>query len=135
MTERTRIVILGAGFAGLELATRLSADVGDLVEVTVIDQSDAFVFGFTKLDVMFGRSTVDEVSLPYWRIEHPNVAFRQETIRSIDPQQKRVVTDAGTHEADILVIALGADLAPEATPGFVESGFEFYSLGRRGATA
>ncbi len=49
------VVILGAGFAGLELATRLSEDVADEVDVTIIDQSDAFVFGFTKLDLMFGR--------------------------------------------------------------------------------
>ena len=127
MTARTRVVILGAGFAGLELATRLSSDVADLVEVTVIDQSDAFVFGFTKLDVLFGRRTLDEVRLPYRHIDKPSVAFRQETVRSIDPGQKRVVTDGGTYDADILVIALGADLAPEATPGFLDGGVEFYS--------
>ena len=127
MTARTRVVILGAGFAGLELATRLSEDVADRVEVTVIDASDAFVFGFTKLDVMFGRRTLDEVQLPYRLIDKPSVEFRQETVLSIDPEGKRVVTNAGTYDADILVIALGADLAPDATPGFTQVGFEFYS--------
>ena len=52
-----RVLILGAGFGGLELATRLSEEVADAVEVTLIDQSDSFVFGFSKLDVMFGRQT------------------------------------------------------------------------------
>jgi sulfide:quinone oxidoreductase len=125
--ERTRVVILGAGFAGLELATRLSDDVGDLVDVTVIDQSDAFVFGFTKLDVMFGRSTLDDVRLPYARFDKPGVTFRQERVSSIDPRAKRVVTTGATYEADILVVALGADLAPAATQGFVDAGLEFYS--------
>ena len=52
----TRIVILGAGFGGLELSTRLSLELGDRAEVTLIDRSDAFVFGFHKLDVMVGHA-------------------------------------------------------------------------------
>jgi sulfide:quinone oxidoreductase len=106
----TRIIILGAGFGGLELATRLSSELADAVDVTLIDRSEEFIFGFSKLDVMFGRRTMDEVRLPYRSIAKPGVEFRQETILSIDPERKRVVTNAGTHEADILVIALGADL-------------------------
>lgn len=42
------IVILGAGFAGLELATRLSESLADDVRVTLIDQSEAFSFGYSK---------------------------------------------------------------------------------------
>ena len=61
-----RVLILGAGFGGLELATTLSeAGGGDAFDVTVIDRSDAFVFGYSKLDVMFGRTTLDAVRLPY----------------------------------------------------------------------
>ena len=54
---KTHVVILGAGFGGLELATRLSDDLADEVSVTLIDQSDSFIFGFSKLDVMFGQPT------------------------------------------------------------------------------
>ena len=50
-----RVLVLGAGFGGLELSTMLSEALGDGVEVTLIDKNDAFVFGFAKLDVMFGR--------------------------------------------------------------------------------
>ena len=123
----TRILILGAGFGGLELASRLSSELARDVAVTLIDRSDSFIFGFSKLDVMFGRRTLDEVRLPYRSIAKPSVEFRQETILSIDPEEKRVVTNAGTHEADILVVALGADLAPGATPGLIEAGHEYYS--------
>jgi len=52
---RSRVVVLGAGFGGLELATVLSEALGDDVEVTLIDKANSFVFGFSKLDVMFGR--------------------------------------------------------------------------------
>ena len=52
-----RVVVLGAGFGGLELSTRLSEEFGDAIDVVLIDKSDGFVFGFSKLDVMFGRAT------------------------------------------------------------------------------
>jgi sulfide:quinone oxidoreductase len=123
----THVVILGAGFGGLELATRLSEELADEVRVTLIDQSDSFVFGFSKLDVMFGRRTLDEVRHFYRDMAKPDIEFRQETVVSIDPERRRVITDQSTHDADILVVALGADLAPEATPGLVEGGYEFYT--------
>ena len=60
--------------------------------------------------------------------------FLQETITAIDPEARRVTTDAGVHEADVLVVALGADYDLDATPGLAEAGNEFYSVaGRRAA--
>jgi sulfide:quinone oxidoreductase len=123
-----RAVILGAGFGGLELATALSETLGDEVDVALIDQNDAFVFGYSKLDVMFGRTTLDAVRLPYRDIAKPAVRFLKETITAIDPQARRVTTDAGVHEADVLIVALGADYDLDATPGLAEAGNEFYSV-------
>ena len=121
-------MILGAGFGGLELATSLSEGLGDDVDVTLIDRSDAFVFGYSKLDVMFGRTTLDAVRLPYRQIARPGVRFLQQTVTAIDPEARSVTTDGGVHEADVLVVALGADYDYDATPGLVEAGNEFYSL-------
>jgi sulfide:quinone oxidoreductase len=123
-----RVLILGAGFGGLELATRLSEEVADQVEVTLIDQSDHFVFGFSKLDVMFGRQQPDAVKLFYRDIAKPSLTFRQETIKAVDPVNRTVTTDGNSYEADILVVALGADIVPELTPGLVEGGNEFYTV-------
>jgi hypothetical protein len=50
-----RVLVLGAGFGGLELTTRLPNEFGDDTEILLIDSSDGFVFGFSKLDVMFER--------------------------------------------------------------------------------
>jgi sulfide:quinone oxidoreductase len=124
----TRIVILGAGFGGLELASRLSAGLGDEVDIALIDQSDSFVFGFAKLDVMFGRRPASAVRHYYRDLVQPGVRFVHTTVRAIDPLAKRAVTDAGTFDADVLVVALGADLHPEATPGLLECGHEFYTV-------
>ncbi len=124
---KTRIVVLGAGFGGLELTTMLSEALGDEIEVTLIDKNDSFVFGYSKLDVMFGRTTLDAVNLPYREIVKPGVRFLQETVTAIDPDTRRVTTDAGLYEADVLVVALGADYDFDATPGLAESN-EFYSV-------
>jgi sulfide:quinone oxidoreductase len=126
---KTRVVVLGAGFGGLELATILSEALGDDIDVTLIDKNDAFVFGYAKLDVMFGRTTPDAVRLAYSDIAKPGVRFLQQTITAIDPEARRVTTNGGVHEADVLVVALGADYDLDATPGLAEGGDEFYSVG------
>jgi sulfide:quinone oxidoreductase len=123
-----RVLVLGAGFGGLELTTRLSDALGDAADVTLIDKADGFVFGFSKLDVMFGRTTAPAVQHSYRDVLKPGVRFVQTEIRAIDPQARRVETDAGAFEGDVLVVALGADLHPDATPGLVEAGHEFYTL-------
>jgi sulfide:quinone oxidoreductase len=122
------VLVLGAGFGGLELSTRLSEELGGQVDITLIDRSDAFVFGFSKLDVMFGKRTPDAVRLRYEDITTPHVRFRQETITSIDPVARRVITDLDSYEADVLVVALGADYDLDATPGLAEAGHEFYTV-------
>ena len=122
-----RVVVLGAGFGGLELTTRLSEALGDDGEIVLVDRSDGFVFGFSKLEVMFGRAVPEAVHHPYRDVVKPGVRFVQADVRAIDPVSRRVETDAGTFEADVLVVALGADLDPAATPGLLEGGHEFYT--------
>lgn len=128
---KKRILILGAGFGGLELSTMLSETFGDGIEVTVIDKNDSFYFGFSKLDVMFGLAKPDAVRLPYKKFVKPGVRLLRETISKVDPVAKRVTTNRGTHEADFLVVALGADYDFAATPGMADA-TEFYTL--EGAT-
>jgi sulfide:quinone oxidoreductase len=124
----THIAVCGAGFGGLELTARLSATFGEQIKITLIDKNDAFVFGFSKFDLMLGRQRREEVSSYYRMIAKPGVEFRQELITSIDPAARRVVTNKSAYDADVLVVALGADYDFGAVPGFVENGHEFYSV-------
>ena len=125
---KTRVLVLGAGFGGLELSTLLSEAFGDEVDVTLIDQNDHFIFGYSKLDVMFGLTAPDAVRLPYRNFVKTGVRFLQQTITAIDPDARRVTTNAGSYESDVLVVALGADYDLDATPGLAEEGSEFYSV-------
>jgi sulfide:quinone oxidoreductase len=126
--KKKHVVILGAGFGGLELAARLSDSLADEVRVTLLDQSDSFSFGFSKLDVLFGRKATADVLLHYRDISKEGVEFRQERVTSIEPKKPHVTTDKESYDADVLAVALGADYDPAATPGFEEGGFEYYSL-------
>ena len=125
---KKHVLILGAGFGGLELATRLSETIPDAVRVTLLDRNDAFFFGFSKLEVMLGRQSAEEVKLYYRHIAKDGVEFRQETVTGIDPAARRVTTNAGSYDADFVVVALGADYDMAATPGFEAGGHEYYTL-------
>ncbi len=123
-----KVLVLGAGFGGLELTSMLSDEFGGAIEIVLIDKAEGFVFGFSKLDVMFGRTVGASVLHPYRDLVKPGVHFVQATIQSIDPELRRVETDAGVFDGDVMVVALGADLDPAATPGLLEDGHEFYTV-------
>ena len=129
--SKLRVLVLGAGFGGLEVASILSAKMGERLDLTLIDKSDSFFFGYSKFDIMFGRSSSASVKYSYERIKMPGVKFRQEVIMAIDPHSRSVRTDKGRYDADVLLVALGADYDIAATPGLSEAGDEFYSF--RGA--
>ena len=125
---KLRVLVLGAGFGGLELTSILSERLGDKLDLTLIDQHADFYFGYSKFDLMFGRKTSDEIKLAYKNIVKPGVKFLRETITGIDPDKRRVTTTESSYEADVLVIALGANYDITATPGLAEGGNEFYSF-------
>lgn len=124
-----KILILGAGFGGLETALGLGARLRDGYEVTLVDRSDSFFIGFSKIDVLFGRRTEAEARYPYTKLRGEGFRFVRATVRNIDTDTRSVDTTGGSFSYDYLVIALGAELAPGKTNGFVESGgYEFYSM-------
>ena len=106
----------------------LSEGLGEDAGVVIVDRSDAFVFGYSKLDVMFGRVRPEEIRLPYADFVKPGVRLLRETVTAIEPESRRITTEEGVREGDVLVVALGADYDFEATPGLAEGENEFYSV-------
>ena len=123
-----RVVVLGAGFAGLELTTRLSDEFGTDIEVVLIDRTDSFVFGFSKLEVMFGRAVPSGVRHSYGDLVKPGVRFVQANI-DVDRSGREASCDRqrcvrGRHPRR------GARRRPRARarhPGLIEGGYEFYT--------
>ena len=124
-----RVVVLGAGFGGLELSTMLSEAMGGDIDVTLIDKSDAFMFGFSKLDVMFGRTKPEAVRLAY---RDDREARRARPARDGDRDRPRgPARDHGCGRARGRHPRRSRS-APTTTwtprPGLADGGNEFYSL-------
>lgn len=94
----------------------------------LVDQNDAFVLGFFKLDVLFGHQNPEQVRIPYREICTPGVEFRNERVLAIDPATRHAITAAAVYAPDIVVIALGTDSDIGATPGFADGGFEYETV-------
>ena len=125
---KKHVVIVGAGFAGLELAARLSESLGDEVRVTLSTRTTRSISGSRSWTCYSAGERRTDVLLHYRDIAKEGVEFRQETVTAIDPLKRRVITDEGSYDADFLAVALGAEYDLAATPGFQQGGFEYYSL-------
>ena len=81
---KKHVLILGAGFGGLELATRLSETMSDAVRVTLLDRNDSWSFGYAKLDVMLGRQSAGEERLYYSDVVKDGVGEDREHLDDAD---------------------------------------------------
>jgi sulfide:quinone oxidoreductase len=121
------VLILGGGSGGLANAGRLKELLGDKVSVNVIDKQRSFVMGFSLLRVMIGEKTEQEVTVPKEKVSQKGIKFTNTEVNGIDVKNGIVRTGQGEFEYDYLVVALGAELAPEKVSGF-ESAFHMYTL-------
>jgi sulfide:quinone oxidoreductase len=122
-----KVLILGGGSGGLAAAGRLKELLGDKISVTVIDKQRSFVLGFSLLRVMTGEKTEQEVTVPKEKVSQKGIKFINTEVNGIDIKNGIVRTGQGEFAYDYLVIALGAELAPERVPGFA-SAFHMYTL-------
>lgn len=122
----TRTLILGAGFGGLEAATRLHRHFGARHEVILVDQSEHFLAGLRKLWALTGLGTLDEGRRSRASLTAPGIRFLPSPIEKIDASARRVETAHETLEADYLVVALGADVRPDLIPGLAEHAHNLY---------
>ncbi len=121
------VIILGGGSGGLAAAGRLKELLGDKISVTVIDKQRYFVLGFSLLRIMTGEKSEQEVTVPKEKVSQKGIKFINTEVNMIDVKNGIVTTGQGEFEYDYLVVALGAELAPEKVPGF-GSAFHMYTL-------
>ena len=122
-----KIGILGAGFGGLEAATTLVKELRRPHEIYVFEKKKEFFMGLSKLWVVTGERTKKDISHNYEKLKKKGIFFVNEEIVKIDTKNKRVYTPSDEYELDFIIIALGAELAPELIPGF-EHIYNLYDL-------
>lgn len=113
-----RIVILGGGFGGLTIASELAARKFRSVEITLVEQRTNYIMGLAKLWALDGRRPLDAGRRDYREVEPRGIHLVRGAVRNIDLERRRVRVDRTEHDYDVLVVALGAELAPDNVPGF-----------------
>lgn len=103
-----RIVIVGAGFAGLKLAQKL-AHTG--FQVVILDKNNYHMFQPLLYQVATAALSPSAVSFPLRRIFHKidNIVFRMAVVKEVDKKKKQLITNLGTLSYDYLVLSQGAN--------------------------
>jgi sulfide:quinone oxidoreductase len=139
LPEGKHIVVLGAGFGGLASANLLRKGLSEEHQITVIDRKDHFVMGFVNLWILNGSRSLEGSKTALSNLKSRGISFLQGEVTAINPVEKSVTTASSSsssstaagqgnkHEYDYLIIALGAEYAPEQIDGFAENGgFNLY---------
>jgi sulfide:quinone oxidoreductase len=121
-----RVLILGGGFGGIATAHRLKQKLAEEDEVILIDRRPNFMVGFRKTWAMTGMSPLEDGQRPLADLAHFGIQVIQDSVTRIDPAAHTVEVGGKRMEADALVVALGAQLVPEAVPGLAEHALNVY---------
>jgi sulfide:quinone oxidoreductase len=123
------VLILGGGVGGLVAANELRKALPREHRVVLIEREASFVFAPSLLWLMTGGRTAERISRPLARLEKKGIELVRGEIEKIDAARREVVVDGRTLAGAFLILALGAELAPETIPGLADAGHNFYTLG------
>ena len=129
----TTTVVLGGGVGGLVTANELRKRLGSEHRVVIVDQGGKHIFWPSLLWLQVGLREPDRIVRDLSALERKGIEVIKAEVTRIDADRKVVEASGEELRADYLVIALGAQLAPELVPGLAEAGHDLYTL--EGATA
>ncbi|RPJ21295.1 MAG: NAD(P)/FAD-dependent oxidoreductase [Chloroflexi bacterium] len=121
-----RVLILGGGFGGIATARRLKQKLDERDEVILVDRRDHFMVGFRKTWALVGQSTLAAGQRPLDSLTRLGIRVLRDSVTRIDPKARAASLGDQRLSADALVVALGAELAPETVPGFPQYAFNAY---------
>lgn len=128
MAQGKTILILGGGIGGIVAASRLRKSLSREHRVVLIEREEQCVFAPSFLWLMVGLRTRDKIFRSFDWLKQQGVERVRGEITRIDPTRREVEVNGLVLTGDYLVLALGAEFAPETIPGLTEAGHNFYSL-------
>lgn len=121
-----RVLILGGGFGGLAAAHRLKQKLAPEDEIILVDRRGYFMVGFRKTWALIGDSSLEAGQRSLDVLTSLGIRVMRDPVTRIDPNAREAYMGDQRISADALVVALGAELVPEAIPGFQEHAFNVY---------
>src|ERR1700712_2511277 len=120
--SKPRVVIIGGGFGGLQLAKKLKKAP---VEILMLDKHNYHTFQPLLYQVAMGAIAADSIAFPIRRIftYQDNFTFNLANVQQINQENNTVTTNIGIIHYDYLVIATGAN-----TNFFGNKEIEYYSM-------
>ncbi len=122
------VMVLGGGIGGVVAAERLRKLLGREHRVLMVEREADHLFQPSLLWLMLGWRTPDQIRRPIARLARRGIEIVRGSVERIDPVRRAAVVNGQELSADYLVIALGAELAPETIPGLTQAGHNLYSL-------
>lgn len=135
MTTQTkpRVVVVGAGFAGLESAFLVRAKLGERADITLIADTDRFLFKPNTIYIPFGAKP-ESLMIPLAKpAAKRNIRLVQAPFTELDTEQRTVGAGDWTVPYDYLVLATGAGMRPEEVPGLAEHAETIWTPGEMSA--
>ncbi|GBG97386.1 NAD(P)/FAD-dependent oxidoreductase [Lactococcus termiticola] len=124
-----KIVVIGAGFAGVSATRKLAKSLKD-AEITVIDKH-SYQTSMTQLHEV-AASRVKEDAVKY-ELKHTigkfkNVSLVQDSVVEIDEANKKVITEKASYDYDFVVVSIGAEPNDFGVPGVKEYGYTLWGM-------
>jgi sulfide:quinone oxidoreductase len=121
------IVILGGGVGGIVVANELRRKLPHEHKVVLVEKNTEHAFAPSFLWLMTGDRKADKITKPIRTLVRSGVEIIHAEVTGVDIPNRSITTTARTLTYDYLVIALGAELAPELIPGLAGGSYSFYT--------
>jgi sulfide:quinone oxidoreductase len=128
MASGQTVVVLGGGVGGLTAANTLRELLEPEHRVILVERRPYHLFAPSLLWLMVGDRRREQLTRDLTGMLRRGVELVQAEVATIDPERKIVIAGDRELAYDALVVALGAELAPAAMPGYAEVAHDFFDL-------
>ncbi|MBL7960674.1 NAD(P)/FAD-dependent oxidoreductase [bacterium] len=126
--EGKTVLILGGGVGGLVAASELRRLLPSGHRIILIEKNPVHAFSPSFLWLMTGERQPDKIAKPIQTLVRPGVEVIHAEAMNVDIANHTVIAAEGSFSYDYMVIALGAEPAPEIVPGLAQAAYSFYTF-------
>lgn len=128
--DRKKVLVLGAGYAGLQTITKLQKQISaDQAEITLISKNDYHYEATWLHEASAGTISYEDLLYPVESVVNQDkVNFVKAEVTKIDRNARKVETDAGIFDFDVLVVALGFESETFGIEGMKDYAFQIENV-------